>query len=159
MKKRLKQMMTIITNFLILSLLFITGCGRCGSVSCNTPSPPGPMGSVGIQGQVGAGCTIVSIPANVNAPNGGATIQCGNSQSLILNGTNGTVITAIQFCPGSTIYPSTFPEIGFCINNNIYAVYSANGGFLTEVVPGNYSSDGINASCSFTVNPNCQITY
>ena len=74
------------------------------------------------------------------------------------NGTNGTVITAVQFCGGITgSYPSTFPEIGFCIDHNIYAVYSANGGFLTEVLPGTWSSDGINASCTFTVGPNCQV--
>jgi hypothetical protein len=90
-------------------------------------------------------------------------ITCGNGTgSLILNGSNGspgTVVAPVQFCPGTTTYPSTFSEIGFCINGNIYAVYSANDGFLTEVVPGYYSSDGINSSCNFTVGANCLITY
>jgi len=74
------------------------------------------------------------------------------------NGTSGTVVAPIQFCSGSGSYPSTFPEVGFCIGGNIYAVYSANGGFLTEVLPGTWSSDGINSSCTFTVGPDCKVT-
>lgn len=73
-------------------------------------------------------------------------------------GANGTAITVVQFCAGVTpSYPSTFPETGLCINGNIYAVYSANDGFLTEIVPGAYNSNAIGSSCSFTVLPNCLI--
>lgn len=65
----------------------------------------------------------------------------------------------VQFCAGAnTAYPGTFAEVGFCINNNLYAVYSANDGFLTLVPPGTYSSNGINASCTFTVLPNCVVS-
>jgi hypothetical protein len=71
-------------------------------------------------------------------------------------GSNGTQITVVQFCPNSVPnYPSTFPEVAECINNQLYAVYSANDGFLTLVPPGVYSSDGINSSCTFTILPNC----
>lgn len=73
-------------------------------------------------------------------------------------GTNGTTITAIQFCPDSVAtYPSTFPEYGLCIGNVLYAVYSIPNAFLTEIVPGNYSSTAIGSSCSFTVKANCVI--
>jgi hypothetical protein len=40
----------------------------------------------------------------------------------------------------------------------MYGVYSDNGGFLSELPPGEYSSDGINASCSFTIGANCSVT-
>jgi hypothetical protein len=71
----------------------------------------------------------------------------------------GTIVQPIQFCSGTPIYPSTFPEVGFCINNQLWAVYSANGGFLTLIPPGQYSSTGINSSCTFTVGPDCVISY
>lgn len=74
-----------------------------------------------------------------------------------LPGIDATQITIVQFCPGNTNYPTTFNEIGFCINSQIYAVYSANDGFLTLVPPGNYSSNAINSSCNFVVYPNCVI--
>jgi len=74
-----------------------------------------------------------------------------------INGTNGTVVTSVQFCPGTPSYASTFPETGLCFNGNIYAVYSANDGFLTEIVPGAYTSNAIGSSCNFTVLPNCVI--
>ena len=73
-------------------------------------------------------------------------------------GADGTQITIVQFCPGVIpTYPSNFPEIGECINGQLYGVYSANGGFLALLPPGAYSSNGINASCNFTILPNCVI--
>ena len=87
----------------------------------------------------------------------GATGPTGNQGAT---GTPGTVVYAVQFCPNvTTSYPNTFAEVAFCINNSLWAVYSQNDGFLTEVVPGTYSSDGINASCTFTVGSNCEISY
>ena len=69
----------------------------------------------------------------------------------------GLNVTTVQFCPGTPAYPSTFPEVGFCIQGNIYAVYSANDGFLTEVIPGAYTSNAIGSSCNFTVLANCEV--
>ena len=83
--------------------------------------------------------------------------QTGNTGPQGPSGLNGTTITSIQFCPGINTYPSTFPEVGFCINNQIYAVYSANDGFLSLMQPGAYSSNGINSSCNFTILSNCVI--
>jgi hypothetical protein len=70
------------------------------------------------------------------------------------------VITPLQFCGPSfkQSYPNTFAESGFCIGGTIYGVYSANGGFLSALPPGEYSSDGINASCDFNIGANCAVT-
>lgn len=70
-----------------------------------------------------------------------------------------TVVYAVQFCPSSFVpsYPSSFPEVGVCIGNNLYGVYSANNGFMVLLPPGTYSSNGINASCTFTILPNCEV--
>lgn len=73
-------------------------------------------------------------------------------------GAPGTTIEPVQFCPGvTTAYPTTFPEVGFCIDGNLYAVYSTNDGFLTLVPPGLYQSNAVGSACTFTVLPNCVI--
>lgn len=73
-----------------------------------------------------------------------------------LPGTNGTVITPIQFCPNFP--PSSFPEFGLCLDNNLYAVYwDGTNTWLTEIPPGTYNSTATNAACSFQVLENCQI--
>lgn len=162
----------------ILVVLVLATAGCAGNVGA--PGPAGQAGPQGLTGTTGAqglrgtdgspglGCSVTSIQASDVAPAGGSLIQCGDgTQSLVLDGTNGldgqdgtpgTVVTPIQFCPGAGSYPDTFPEVGFCLGGNLYAVYSANGGFLTEVLPGTWSSDGINASCTFTVAPSCVVT-
>ena len=73
-------------------------------------------------------------------------------------GNNGSVITRVQFCPGTGAYPSVFPEVGLLIDGHLYAVYSSLGGYLFEVLPGNYASNSIGNSCSFTVNSDLSIT-
>jgi hypothetical protein len=124
-------------RLLLLLMISISACkGNQGSV--------GPQGPVGIPGETGPQGAIG--PAGTNGINGA-------------NGSNGTVITVVQFCPGvDPSYPSTFPEVGLCINNNIYAVYSANDGFLTLITPGLYESNAVGSSCTFTVGDNCEIT-
>src|ERR1700677_3386138 len=64
----------------------------------------------------------------------------------------------IQFCGNATpSYPTTFPEVGLCIQGQLYAVYSANDGFLALIPPGNYESNAIGSACNFTVGPGCAI--
>lgn len=132
----------------LLIILFVIGCGPQGA-----QGPPGNSN----------GCTVLNVVVSAPAPNGGTMIRCTDgTSSLILNGSNGaagTLVSPVQFCPGSTSYPNEFNEIGFCIDKNLYAVYSKNDGFLVFVPPGNYSSNGINSSCNFTVNLNCIITH
>lgn len=140
---------------LLVSLLLFLGCGLqtiYPTGACKaTQTPTGvkitcPDGSSAIlnngsQGDRG--------PAGEQGPQG----EAGQA------GTDGTQINIVQFCLNSIpSYPAVFPEVGFCINNKIYAVYSANDGFLTLVPPGVYSSHAIGSSCTFTVLPNCQIT-
>lgn len=136
-------------------------------VGCNTylgRDIPGPKGEVGPVGAPGTSCFVSQTPS-------GAAIACSDGSSAPIsngangsNGTNGTdgsdaTIGIVQFCSGSTSYPTTFVEVGFCINNELWAVYSENNGFLVKVPPGVYQSHGHNSSCAFIVAPNCQITY
>jgi len=117
---------------------------------------PGPQGPSGLNG---SSCTVTMVPNSSVTPNGGALMSCTDgTQALILNGsngtngTNGTVITPVQLCKNPvTTYSNTFAEVAFCINGKLYGVYSANDGFLSPLPNGTYSSDGINASCTFTI--------
>lgn len=118
-------------KLLVLISLLIVACGRDSGTTVSYSAPT-------------QNCHI---SANV------ITCPDGSTTTLPM----GTVITTVQFCPGTTSYPGEFNEIGFCINNNLYAVYSANNGFLTYIPPGNYSSNAIGSSCSFTVATNCDI--
>lgn len=74
------------------------------------------------------------------------------------DGVDAYPVTAVQLCPGTPVYPSTYIEYAFCIQGHLYAVYSANGGFEAYLPLGTYSSNAINSSCSFTVGDNCQVT-
>ena len=74
-------------------------------------------------------------------------------------GADATPVVPQQLCAPSFVpsYPNTFPEYALCIQNKLYGVYSSNGGFLAELPIGVYSSDGINASCTFTIKANCVV--
>lgn len=126
-------------------ILLITACvGFQGPAGVR-----GPSGTTGDQGPKGD-------PGNsVTGPTG----PVGAPGSPGLNGSDGTQITMINFCPDTTVYPNVFAEIGFCIDDQIYAVYSTNDGFLTLVPPGTYYSNGVNSTCTFTILPNCNITH
>lgn len=134
-------MKVIILSAAILSLI---GCGQV---------------MTGPQGDPGNGCSVTTVQPEGSAPNGGALIQCGTTSSTLLlngsNGTPGTVLTPIQFCPNVVpTFPTVFPEVGFLISGSIYAVYSANDGFLTVIPPGTYTSNAVGSACNFTVNAN-----
>jgi hypothetical protein len=161
-------------KYLIMLVLLasLSACGKCkgdkGDVG-NTGAT-GQNGSNGVNGVDGNGCTTTALaPGSVGAPNGGALIICGSTSTVILNGTNGTngvngtngsnaIMNMVQFCNGFTqTYPSVFAESGFCVGNDMYGVYSANGGFLAKLPPGTYGSSGINSSCTFTITPQCTV--
>lgn len=145
---------------LFLVLLILTSCS----------GPRGDMGSQGIPGQsctttpVQNGVTITcpgSLPVTVyNGVNGlpGATGGIGPTGAQGPAGSPGTVITPVVFCPGVTVYPTVFLEYGLCISGTLYAVYSANNGFLVELPDGEYQSNAIGSSCDFTVT-GCEISY
>ncbi len=157
---------------IVLSLLVFTACGKVDIVK----GERGDVGAPGAPGQNGQGCMIEPIAASGipydPAQYGGALITCANGPQLLTNGnpgvqgvegqqgipgTPGQVVQPVQLCPGTPSYPSTFIEVAFCVDSQLWAVYSANGGFMTQLPPGNYSSNGIGSSCSFTVGANCQI--
>jgi len=89
-------------------------------------------------------------------------ILCGCADHLNLQGPKGDPgkdadpIKVVQLCPGSSNY-GVFIEVAICQNNQLWGVYSANGGFLTMLPPGRYSSNGIGSACNFTVLDNCQV--
>lgn len=115
------------------------------------------QGSQGAPGDTGAtgskGNTVVGPVGPAGAP--------GLNGSNGVNGTNGvdtTPMTPVQFCSGVIpSYPNAFPEIGLCFGGDLYAVYSANEGFMVYLPPGTYYSNGINASCTFVVKANCVV--
>lgn len=113
----------------LLTLLALAGaCGR---------------GATGLQGASGvAGLTG---PSGAEGPTGA-------------NGIDATPVTVVKLCQGVTAYPATFTEVAFCVGGQLYGTYSANGGFSTLLPPGQYNSNGINSTCTFTVAANCQVT-
>jgi hypothetical protein len=93
-------------------------------------------------------------PVGAAGPKGDAGVQGQQGEQ----GVDASPVTTVQFCPGTTTYPSAFLEIGLRIGNKLIAVYSANNGFLVELPPGRYSSNAIGSRCNFTVNADLSIT-
>lgn len=113
---------------LILIMLFCLSC----CLGCGKQGSRGQQGAVGPQGNIGT-----------EGP----------------TGANGSTIMSVQLCGScQAVYPSDFPETAFCIDGNLYGVYSTNGGFLALLPPGQYSSDGVGCSCVFSILENCQIS-
>lgn len=134
-------------NLTILVILLLIGCGQ---------------GPAGVSGKDGSSCTVSRVSSSIALPNGGSVIQCTDGTSSLIvngvNGTSGTIVSPLQFCPGVTVYPSVFIEVGFIINGSVYAVYSANNGFMTVIPPGRYTSNAIGSRCDFTLNSDNTIT-
>jgi hypothetical protein len=126
-------------KYIVIALaLFLVSCaGPKGDKGDSIIGPKGEIGSVGPTG----------LPGEVGpiGPQGPA-------------GEDITPITVVKLCPGTTTYPGTYVEVAFCLGGKLYAVYSANGGFESEIPPGNYHSDGIGNSCNFTVGENCEVS-
>ena len=120
------------TLFVPIIILILSACGQAPGI-VGPAGPQGETGAIGAQGPQG--------PAGPQGPQGNP----GDSP------------TVVQFCPGITVYPDTFCEIGFCFADNLYATYSANDGFSAYIPPGRYQSNGINCSCAFTVAAHCKI--
>lgn len=140
----------------------------------------------GLNGSDGANGTSASIAqssaSSVECPNGGIDLSVTSDgvtspPSSICNGVTGAVgpvgsqgpigvpganaqsVSMVQFCKGSSSYSaSTFLEYGMVIGNNVYGVYSANGGFWAYLPPGYYNSNAIGSNCNFTINSNGTIS-
>lgn len=122
-------------NFKILMILLAVAVvmSGCGYVKGDV----GPMGAAGQDGTPG---------------------NDGRDGAAGPKGADGTVISIVPLCPGYTTYSTTFVEVGECINGKLYGVYSSNGGFFTELPPGEYTSNGIGSACNLTVGANCAVT-
>lgn len=143
------------------------------TASCSGPRGlPGDQGIPGLQGPTGdvgapgISPTVLLRPANASeCPTGGVAIEVGTQTTPVCNGAvgvpgvNAPSVNLMQLCPGTPSYPSTFVEFGICIGSNLYAVYSANGGFLTSLPSGAYYSNAIGSTCNFTVTSGCSITW
>lgn len=118
--------------------LVILCCAPLKDIGKGPVGAPGPKGSSGQDGSNGAQ---------------------GNTGTTGPQGNNGTSVAPIQLCPASYVpsYPNVFPEYALCLGDQLFGVYSANGGFLALLPPGTYSSNGISASCTFTIQPNCVV--
>jgi hypothetical protein len=113
------------------------GCHLAGN-GCNSQGPVGAIGQTGAPGQNG-------LPGLVGPA--GPQGLTGNSP-----------VTVVPLCPGVSNY-GAFVEVGLCINDSLYAVYSQNGGFMTLLAPGNYTSNAIGSACNLTVQANCAVSH
>lgn len=87
----------------------------------------------------------------------GQTGATGSQGSAGTNGVDATPVTLVQLCPGVSNY-GTFIELGVCLNNKLYGVYSLNNGFMTYFANGSYSSNAVGSACNLTVN-GCTVTH
>ncbi len=167
----------LINVLLVALVLAITACAdRVVSPSFVAPlptptpivGPVGPAGPQGLKGDTGSqgakgdtGATGLTGPIGPQGPMGltGSTGPVGPQGIQGIPGLNATPVTFVELCGSCTgNYPSVFPEYGECVQGQLYGVYSANGGFWSLLLPGNYSSDGINCSCNLHIAVNCVVT-
>jgi len=107
-------------------------------------------GADGTDGRNGSSCAAI---ADLN----GGTVACSDGTSFFLsNGVNATPLTPVKFCADDH---SSFPEYGFRLGEDIYAVYydPAKGAFWAKLLPGRYTSTN-GSGCQFTLNPDGTIT-
>lgn len=123
------------------ALIALFGCQKNGKDGVNAVGPKGEQGEPGTPGQDGT-------PG-----------ERGDVGERGPAGADGIIASVVPLCPGVTSYPNTFVEVALCINNELYGVYSANGGFLTHLPPGTYSSNAIGSACSLTVALDCVVTH
>jgi hypothetical protein len=152
-------------KLLLLPFIF-TACGTYdASIPNRLISPHKPMPSPSPVAPLS--CTVKQLAqgAQIMCPDGSVALITDGTNGINgtdgINGTNGTdatPVTTVQFCPGTPTYPSTFPEFGIIISGVMYGVYSQNGGFLAQLPPGKYYSNGIGSTCNFTINPDLTIT-
>jgi len=150
----------------MLYLLLVLCC--LAFVVATTGCAPGRTGDTGSPGKDQPPVSIITVPATLaECPTGGTDISIGTQLLTVCNGAVGatgaagqdiTLVTVVPLCPGVSNY-GVFVEVALQIGDKLYAVYSQNGGFLTYLAPGNYTSDGIGAACNLTVNPDGTITH
>lgn len=118
---------------------------HCGSGSGNAP-----------------GCNVTTVSPSSSVPNGGSLISCPNSNSLVVNGSNGinnviySVSSEIQMCQEDNdkdkimLKLTNGPTVVLFKDKN-----NPNNKQLIHVTPGSYSID----SCNFTVDSNGNVSW
>lgn len=96
-------------------------------------------------------------PAKQDTPSGGSTAGATGAQGP--QGKPGASVGTIQFCAGQVqSYPTSFPEYGLCIGNELYAVYwDTHNAFLAKITAGTYQATSTGLQCTFTVASNCVV--
>lgn len=137
----------------MIGIVFVTiMVAACMKGKQGDPGYAGVSGATGItgprgpQGNPGQACAVQE-----TSP-GTVQVTCADGSSMVLSD-----VTPVALCPEAPVYPSTFPETALCIKGNLYGVYSANDGFLTELEPGVYLSNAIGSTCTLTVSAGCQV--
>lgn len=142
----------------LLLILLLSGCA-------DTLMSNSPISSCSVE-QLNTGVQINCTNGTSATINNGLSGQTGSigPQGPIGNtgpqGVAGTSIITVQFCQNFTsTYPSSFPEYGLCINNQLYGVYwDVNlGAFLAYLPPGLYKSTNASEACVFSVVQGCEI--
>ena len=103
--------------------------------------------------------SMVLILSACAQPRNGVNGAAGTPGAPGHDGANPTPTSIVPLCLGVPTYGTTYVEDAICLQGQLYGVYSANGGFLTQLPPGAYTSSGIGSSCNFTVGANCSITH
>lgn len=139
-----------------------------GSSVALTNGSNGHDGVAGARGTDGSSCSVMQA-----LDGSGALISCDDDSNVFVSngakgdkgdtgsqgpqgntgspGMNATPVEFIKFCPGSVPSYGNFPEYGIKANGKVYAVYSANNGFLTLLSPGGYNTSSTGLNCNFTV--------
>ncbi len=154
-----KYLLTIVVVLFVVA--FLSACA-------------GPRGDAGARGNPGFSPLVGTLPAtSYECPNGGLEVWVQTTKTIVCNGVNGAVgptggqgipgvdatpVSIFQFCPGTSSY-SNFLEFGIKIGTSIYAVYSANNGFLTLLAPGGYVTTATGANCNFIVHSDGTVSY
>lgn len=138
--------------------------------------PQGNSGNTGDPGRDGYSLVAVTVPALPSqCSNGGSLVQIAvdsnydllwestdyqQSSFIACNGVDAAQVSMVQLCAGSTTYPTSFPEFGTCVNDQLYGVYwDGHNAWQALIAPGTWNSTSSSVPCSFTVGPNCQVTY
>lgn len=120
--------LAVIVAFWIIIAFYLAACaGPRGHDGSSIVGPVGPSGETGAVGPKG--------------PSGSTGAQ----------GPAGTGVAAVKFCSQTAYYPSVFPEYGLCLNQQLFAVYSTNGGYLAYIPNGSYYSNAVGSQCNFHV--------
>lgn len=156
----------------ILAIALLSSCGAQIETIRGLDGKDGVKGDVGAPGRDGTdghdgvGCSVQSVAPGIVAPNGGALITCGDTNTLVLNGIDGmdgqdgedasptaySITELVDPCGDAlNIYDEVLLKMG---NGMLVASFSDNQNGkntrLSVVVPGTYqTTDGSN--CIFTV--------